>query len=128
MWNGEITYRHDCNCEFDCGQIHVNIVSPEERELLEAGAVSYEELRQDWQKVDKNTNCHPQAFILQALVDAKISHENWPKYTPALEGINLAIGGFTMDHRDQIHPDIYMEGLKKDPLIKVVSRFLKAVA
>lgn len=96
--------------------------------LIETGAVLYEELSRDWLNSGTAKNCHEQAFILQALVDAKIPHENWPKYTPALEGINLAIGGFTVDHRDQIHPDIYMEPVKKDPLIKVVSQFLKAVA
>jgi hypothetical protein len=128
IWNGQITFRHDCKCEYDCGQIHVAIVEAEERTLLESGAVSYEELSQDWKKKGTHKCCHEQAFIVQALVDNNIQPERWPKLTPVLEEINSAIGGFTMDHRDQLHPDIYMDSVKKDPPVRLVKQLLKMVA
>ncbi len=124
-WNGYITLRHDCNCEFDCGQIHICFVTAEERKLLEIGEITYDELSQTLDDGQSRWDCNEQAFIVQALVDFKIPPDRWCEFTPILEHMSKRAGGFTMDHRDQLHPDIYMGNVPKSPIVQAVQSFIK---
>ncbi len=127
LWNGRATLRHDCSC--GCKSVYVYFLTEEQKTQFDLGKLKYKSLCKIWKK-DGYPNCHEQAFIIQALLDAKIPPRKWGQYTKRLEEINTQIKGFTADHRDQLHPDFYQDTDHEDdhPLVKEVRRYLAETA
>lgn len=130
LWNGRTTLRHDCDCEIDCGQVHIYILTDEEAALYKNGVIDFDGLFNSWRANGSRVGCPEQSFIVQALVDATIPPEEWGNYTPRLEEINVEIGGFKPLHIDQLHPDIFdpRDRFYDHQLVKEVRRYLAQTA